>query len=108
MRQESTPLGSYQHGTVSSLSLKCREVGFEMAIYWYRVAEDINSEEFARRTVTASDSTCPADGVSLGLMSTLLLIPEGFCAGAKPYRIAPDESVEDEILPMIPLNTGLT
>ena len=70
--------------------------------------KDINSDAFARRTVTASDSTCPADGVSLALMSTLLLIPEGFCAGAKPYRIAPDESVEDEILPMIPLNTGLT
>ena len=86
----------------------CREVGFEMAIYWYRVAEDINSDAFARRAVTASDSTCPADGVSLALMSTLLLIPDSFCAGTNPYRIAPDESVEDEILPMILLNTGLT
>ena len=30
--------------------------------------KDINSDAFARRTVTASDSTCPADGVSLALM----------------------------------------
>ena len=45
--------------------------------------KDINSDAFVRRTVTASDSTCPADGVSLALMSTLLLTPEGFCAGAK-------------------------
>ena len=50
--------------------LKCREVGFEMAIHWYRVAKDINSDAFARRAVTASDSTCPTDGVSLALMST--------------------------------------
>ena len=64
-------------------SLKCCEVGFEMDIYWYRVAEDINLDAFARRTVAASDSTCPADGVSLALMSTLLLIPDSFCAGAK-------------------------
>ena len=67
-------------------SLKCREVGLEMAIYWYRVAENINSEEFARRTDTASDSTCPADGVSLALMSTLLIIPDSFCAGAKTIQ----------------------
>ena len=65
-------------------SLKCREVGFEMAIYWYRWPKDINSDAFARRTVTASDSTCPADGVSLALMSTLLLIPDSFCTGTKP------------------------
>ena len=45
--------------------------------------KDINSDAFVRRTVTASDSTCPADGVSLALMSTLLLIPDSFCAGAK-------------------------
>ena len=45
--------------------------------------KDINSDAFARRAVTASDSTCPADGVSLALMSTLLLIPDSFCAGAK-------------------------
>ena len=43
----------------------------------------INPDAFARRAVTASDSTCPADGVSLALMSTLLLIPDSFCAGAK-------------------------
>ena len=49
--------------------------------------KDINSDAFARRTVTASDSTCPADGVSLALMSTLLLIPDSLCAGTKPYRI---------------------
>ena len=65
-------------------SLKCREVGFEMkwlyiGIEWPR---DINSDACARRTVTTSDSTCPADGVSLAI-STLLLIPEGFCAGTK-------------------------
>ena len=48
--------------------------------------KDINSDAFARRAVTASDSTCPADGVSLALMSTLLLIPEGFCAGTKTIR----------------------
>ena len=45
--------------------------------------KDINSDAFAHRTVTASDSTCPTDGVSLALMSTLLLIPDSFCAGAK-------------------------
>ena len=45
--------------------------------------KDINSQAFARKAVTASDSTCPADGVSLALMSTLLLIPDSFCAGAK-------------------------
>ena len=45
--------------------------------------KDINSDVYARRTVTASDSTCPTDGVSLALMSTLLLIPDSFCAGAK-------------------------
>ena len=33
--------------------------------------KDINSDASARRTVTASDFTCPADGVSLA-MSTLL------------------------------------
>ena len=48
--------------------------------------KDINSDAFARRAVTASDSTCPADGVSLALMSTLLLIPDSFCAGAKTLQ----------------------
>ena len=48
--------------------------------------KDINSDAFARKAVTASDSTCPADGVSLALMSTLLLIPDSFCAGAKTLR----------------------
>jgi len=47
-----------------------------------------NSDAFVRRTVTASDSTCPADGVSLA-MSTLLLILEGFCADTK---IIPDST----------------
>ena len=46
MRQETTPLGSLQH-----------EVGFEMAIYWYRVLEDINSDAFSGRIVTASYSS---------------------------------------------------
>ena len=45
--------------------------------------KDTKSDAFARRAVSASDSTCPADGVSLALMSTLLLIPDSFCAGAK-------------------------
>ena len=54
-------------------SLKCR-------IEW---PKDIKSDAFARRTVSASDSTCSADGVSLALTSTLLLIPDSFCAGAK-------------------------
>ena len=54
-------------------SLKCR-------IEW---PKDIKSDAFARRTVSASDSTCSADGVSLALMSTLLLIQDSFCAGAK-------------------------
>ena len=45
--------------------------------------KDINSDTFSRMKVTASDSTCPADGVSLALMSTLLLIPDSLCAGAK-------------------------
>ena len=48
--------------------------------------KDINSDAFVRRTVTASDSTCPADGVSLALMSPSLLIPDSFCAGAKTRR----------------------
>ena len=48
--------------------------------------KDINSDAFARRAVTASDSTCPTDGVSLALMSTLLLIPDSFCAGAKTIQ----------------------
>ena len=48
--------------------------------------KDINSDAFVRRTVTASDSTCPADGVSLGLMPTLLLIPDSFCAGAETIQ----------------------
>ena len=60
-------------------SLKCREVGFEMAIYWYRVA-------FARREVTASDSSCPADGVSLTVMSTLVY-RIAFAPARKPYWI---------------------
>ena len=51
--------------------------------------KDTKSDAFARRTVTASDSTCPADGVSLALMSTLLLILDSFCAGAK---IIPDRA----------------
>ena len=51
-----------------------------IGIEWQK---DINSDAFVRRTVTASDSTCPADGVSLALMSTLLLKPDSFCAGAK-------------------------
>ena len=67
-------------------SLKCSEVGFEMAIYWHRVAKGHKFRPFARRAVTASDSICPADGVSLALMSTLLLIPDSFCAGAKTLR----------------------
>ena len=29
--------------------------------------KDINLDAFTRRTITASDSTCPADGVSLGV-----------------------------------------
>ena len=45
--------------------------------------KDINSDTFSRMKVTASDSTCPSDGVSLALMSTLLLIPDSLCAGAK-------------------------
>ena len=48
--------------------------------------KDINSDAFARRTVTASDSSCPADGITLALMSTLLSIPEGFCVGAKTIQ----------------------
>ena len=48
--------------------------------------KDTKSDAFARWAVTASDSTCPADGVSLALMSTLLLIPDSFCAGAKTIR----------------------
>ena len=31
--------------------------------------KDINFDAFARRTVTASDSTCPPDGVSLAIFS---------------------------------------
>ena len=62
--------------TAVKLVLKWLYVGIESP-------KHINSDAFARRTVTASDSTCPADGVSLALMSTLLLIPDSFCAGAK-------------------------
>ena len=49
--------------------------------------KDINSDAFARRAVTASDSTCPADGVSLALMSTLLY-RIAFAPARKPYGIA--------------------
>ena len=48
--------------------------------------KDINSDSFVRRTVTASDSTCPADGVSLALMSTLLY-RIAFAPARKPYCI---------------------
>ena len=48
--------------------------------------KDTKSDAFARRTVSASDSTCPADCVSLALMSTLLLILDSFCAGAKTIQ----------------------
>jgi len=51
--------------------------------------KDINSDAFSRMKVTASDSICPADGVSLALMSTLLLIPDSFCACTK---IIPDRA----------------
>ena len=47
---------------------------------------DINSDAFARMTVTASDSTCPEDGVSLALMSTLLNRID-FAPARKPYWI---------------------
>ena len=46
-------------------SLKCRELGFEMAIIDIEWPKDTKSDAFARKTVSASDSTCPADGVSL-------------------------------------------
>ena len=65
--------------TAVKLVLKWLYIGIE----W---PKDTKSDAFAHRTVTASDSTCPADGVSLALMSTLLLIPDSFCAGAKPIR----------------------
>ena len=39
----------------------------------------------AGQLYTASDSTCPADGVSLA-MSKLLLIPEGICAGTETIQ----------------------
>ena len=65
--------------TAVKLVLKWLYIGIESP-------KDINSDAFARRTVTASDSTCPADGVSLALMSTLLLIPDSFCAGAKTIQ----------------------
>ena len=32
--------------------------------------KDLNTDAFARKAVTASDSTCPADGENLALMST--------------------------------------
>ena len=58
------------------------------------------------RRICSQDSYCigfylSADGVSLALRIA-------FAPARKPYGITPDESVEDEILPMIPLNTGLT
>ena len=46
--------------------------------------KDINSDAFSRMKVTASDSTCPADGVSLTLMSTLLY-RIAFAPARKPY-----------------------
>ena len=62
--------------TAVKLVLKWLYIGIE----W---PKDINSDAFAGRAVTASDSTCPTDGVSLALMSTLLLIPDSFYAGTK-------------------------
>ena len=61
------------------LVLKLLNIGME----W---SKDINSDAFARRTVTASDSTCLTDGVSLALMPTLLLTPDSFYAGAKTIQ----------------------
>ena len=57
-------------------SLKCREVGLK----WLYIGiecwpKDTKSDAFGCRAVTAvtaSDFTCPADGVSFALMSTLL------------------------------------
>ena len=93
MRQETTPLGSYQHGTVFLSSLRCREVGFEIAIYWYRVRGRRHNLKrmhlFAGELLHRILLACPADGVSLALMCTLLLIPDSFCADTK---IIPDSA----------------
>ena len=65
-------------------------IAVKLVLRWLYIGiewpKDINSDVFAHRTVTASDSTCPADGVSLALMSTLLLILDSFCAGTKTTR----------------------
>ena len=45
--------------------------------------KDTKWDAFSRITVTASDYSCRADGVSLALISTLLLIPDSFCTGTK-------------------------
>ena len=80
--------GRKQLHMVSSISmeqsLKCRDVGFEMAKYWYRVTEGHKLRRICSQgSYCIGLDTCPADGVSLALMSTLLLIPDSFCAGAK-------------------------
>ena len=59
----------------------------ETKVETYRVAKG-----HKLRRICSQDSycngfyTCPADGVSLALMSTLLLIPDSFCAGAKTIQ----------------------
>ena len=47
-------------------SLECRELGREMAICWYRVIEGHKFRRICSQD-TASDSSCPADGVSLAM-----------------------------------------
>ena len=62
--------------------LKCREVGFEMAIYWYRVAE---GHKFRR--IFAHESYCIGFYLSgrrrkFGF-NVHITLPDSFCAGAK-------------------------
>ena len=68
MRQERTPLGQNRHGLwapgmeqfLTCCKVSC-EIGLYIGIEW---PKETNLDAFARRTLTASDFTCPADAVS--------------------------------------------
>ena len=68
--------------TIVEQSLKCREVGFEMAIHWYRVAE---GPKFRR--ICSQDSYCIGFYLSgrrckFGF-NVHITVPDSFCACSK-------------------------
>ena len=63
-------------------SLKCREVGFEMAIYWYRVVK-------GHKLRRICSQNCYCIGFYLSgrrrkfRFNVHITVPDSFCAGAK-------------------------